>query len=323
MAAMIRLLDLPHAEARRLLATGVPVYLTVNPVEYHGPHLSLHNDRLISEGVVRALHERLLARHPEWPFVTAGDLDVGVEPCPGRGTHAVRFPVVRELVVGACQALVDLGARRVVIMTFHGSPLHNLAIEAGVTLLRAAGVRAFAPFPLVHREMLTIDPERYRDTVAHIADPVAREALLASLPLDLHAGFAETSLALHFAPQSVAPEHRSLPPCPSWPTDRRADRASRAAAAIGADELASELRFVASALGWMTVRPFPGYTGNPALATAEAGACFARVMLDRCTEAAEEVFAGRAESPAPIMRWLGPLSLGGRVGAPPPMALDS
>ena len=48
---VIRLYDLPNDAARRLLATGVPVYLPVNPVEYHGPHLSLHTDRLISRGL--------------------------------------------------------------------------------------------------------------------------------------------------------------------------------------------------------------------------------------------------------------------------------
>jgi hypothetical protein len=33
------LLDLPHRVARRLAAEDRPVYLLVNPVEYHGPHL--------------------------------------------------------------------------------------------------------------------------------------------------------------------------------------------------------------------------------------------------------------------------------------------
>jgi hypothetical protein len=40
------LFDVPHHDARRLARSGAPVYLTINPVEYHGPHLSLHNDRL-------------------------------------------------------------------------------------------------------------------------------------------------------------------------------------------------------------------------------------------------------------------------------------
>ena len=51
---MLELFDLPHGRARALLDRGVPVFLTVNPVEYHGPHLSLHNDRLISLGTLAA-----------------------------------------------------------------------------------------------------------------------------------------------------------------------------------------------------------------------------------------------------------------------------
>ena len=36
---MTNLLDLPHSRARSLLSRGAPVYLPVNPVEFHGPHL--------------------------------------------------------------------------------------------------------------------------------------------------------------------------------------------------------------------------------------------------------------------------------------------
>ena len=48
MTAVFDPLSMPHAEAREALATGAPVFLCVNPVEYHGPHLSLRQDnRLI------------------------------------------------------------------------------------------------------------------------------------------------------------------------------------------------------------------------------------------------------------------------------------
>ena len=60
---MISLLDIPHQEARRLVKSGAPVYLSVNPVEYHGPHLSLHNDRLISIGLIREVHEAFAKKH--------------------------------------------------------------------------------------------------------------------------------------------------------------------------------------------------------------------------------------------------------------------
>src|SRR5437762_7047770 len=90
---MVSLLDVPHQEARRLVRSGAPVYLTINPVEYHGPHLSLHNDRLVSRGLVRELHARLAARHPEWPLLFGSDLEIGVEPCPGIGSRHTPFLV--------------------------------------------------------------------------------------------------------------------------------------------------------------------------------------------------------------------------------------
>src|SRR5438105_3637126 len=117
---LIRLLDQTLAEARRLTATGAPVYLPINPVEYHGPHLSLHNDALISRGLATDLHARLAARHPEWPFLVADDLEVGVDPCPGRGTRHTPYPIACALIREACRALAELGAERVVLMTFHG-----------------------------------------------------------------------------------------------------------------------------------------------------------------------------------------------------------
>ncbi len=54
-------------------------------------------------------------------------------------------------------AAADLGAQRVLLCTFHGSPLHNLAIEAGVRLLTRRGLAVVAPFNRLLRRLLTID----------------------------------------------------------------------------------------------------------------------------------------------------------------------
>ncbi len=310
---MISLLDVPHQEAQRLVRTGAPVYLTVNPVEYHGPHLSLHNDRLVSLGIVRELHDRLRARH-DWPLLMAADLEVGVEPCPGPGTRRTPYLVARNLVLEACRALVELGASKVVIMTFHGAPLHNLAIEAGVQLLTEAGVRAVAPFNIVLQEMLTVDPAKYAAAFAHIEDANEREQMMATLALDFHAGFFETSMALHYAPDSVAPDYRSLPPCADVRPDAKFALAAKLASAAGADRLARELTFAAAGVGWNSLRPFPGYTGRPHRATAEAGAVFVAQMVEDFERVVEDVFAGRTQSPPPIMQWVETVSLGGRIG---------
>src|SRR5205823_11999767 len=195
----IPLFDLPHAEARALLAGGMPVYLPVNPVEYHGPHLSLHNDALISAGLIGDLH-RAISDGQGWPLVVAASLELGVDPCPGPGTRDTPYGEVREIVIETCQALADLGARRVVLMTFHGSPLHALALEAGVRALEGRGLQAISPMNLLLQALLGIETEPYAEALAHIDDPAERRRMLAGLVHDFHAGFAETSLSLHYAP---------------------------------------------------------------------------------------------------------------------------
>ncbi len=314
---MIRLLDLPHADARALLATGVPVHMSVNPVEYHGPHLSLHNDRLVTAGLARDF----AARRGE-ELVVLDDLEIGVEPCPGPGTRRTLLPVARSLVREACRALVELGARRVVLGTFHGAPLHATAIEEGVTLLRAAGVHALAPFNLVVSELVEEgDPARFDEAVAHL-EPSDRRAVLDGLALDFHAGFFETSVALHYAPQSVSPIYRNLAPCPPVRAKRRFTLASRAAKSLGAASLARDLAFAAVGVGWHAMRPFPGYTGRPHLASAASGAVFARLIVDRYVSCAARVLEGREASPAPIMAWSAAASFGGRIGLGAPARID-
>ena len=311
---MIPILDLPHSEARALLAGGAPVYLPINPVEYHGPHLPLHTDALISDGLIRALHSRLAARHPDWPLLACANLPIGVDPVPGPGTRAVPFPVARALILQAVEALADLGAKRVVLMTFHGSPLHNLALEAGVRLLERRGVQAFSPLNLILREMLSLDPRPYAPAYAHVTDVAEREAMIADLAGDFHGGFFETSMLLHYRPEAVSPSYVDVPPCPPVAPRRLVSSISRLARSLGADALSTELGFAALGLAWYGLRPFPGYTGRPHHATGASGAIFAGQIIDRYAEHAEALFAGKASSPRPIMSWVATASLGGRAG---------
>lgn len=308
----IALFDLPQHEAQRLLRGGVPVYLCVNPVEYHGPHLSLHNDRLLSLGLIEDIGARLETRNG-WPVVLADHLELGVDPCPGPGSRPVPFTLVRDAVVESCRALADLGATRVVLMTFHGAPLHNLALEAGVRWLRSKGVAALAPFHLLLREMLEfVDAAPYADAFAPIADPIVRARLADHLRFDFHAGFFETSVALHWAPHTVSAIHRDLPPCPTITPDAALARAARGARALGRHALAHELEYGAAAVGWGALRPFPGYTGEPAWANRASGAAFAKHVVDRFTPIVDDVLHGRAAAPTPIMPWVEWMTARGR-----------
>jgi creatinine amidohydrolase len=309
---MTRLLDLAHSRARRLVSSGAPVYLAVNPIEYHGPHLSLHNDALITAGLVRDVHELLVREHGDWPLLVAGDLDVGVDPVPGPGSRPVPFETVCRLVVDACRALVGLGAQRVVLATFHGHPLHNVAIGKGAEWLERRGVQVVAPFNLLLRAAVRGEVEAISGAYATVTDPTLRDAMLREAARDLHAGFGETSLSLHYAPDSVG-DHASLTPCPDVTPDPALGRAARGFRLAGRVDLALELELLAFGKAWFELDPFPGYTGHPHLANAEAGAVLARVLSERFAAVVSDVIAGRARSPRPLFGWMERMTLGGRI----------
>lgn len=311
----LRLFDLPLATIKPLTATGSPVYLTVNPVEYHGPHLSLHNDLWLSLGTVVALQDAWTReRSTTVPMLLANDLEMGVGPTPGPGSRATQPSELKRHVLRAVKALAELGAQRVVLMTFHGDPIHNLALEAGATWLRHQGIQAFCPFSVLMREMLVLNPWDYERAYQHIKDEPLRKMLIESLPYDLHAGFFETSLSLYVAPDSVSQDYQSLPPCPRVTPHRALRLLSRAATAARRATIAKELSFAAYGLGWHQVQPFPGYTQSPHLATEASGRVFFDALTAKMAEAMMQAFSvstgvAKARCDAPIMGWLEPALL--------------
>jgi len=314
--------------ARAALGRGVPAFLLVNPIEYHGPHLSLRNDHLVSVGVARDLHAELrrrvgLAGAPEeaYRLLLTRDLDVGVEPAPGPGSEPVDYFEVRRAVLDACRELAALGASRVVLVTFHGSPLHAYALEAGVRWLRRRGVRAISPMGELLWELLAAEsPEgaagsRYAEAYAHLPAERAR-ALMADIASDFHGGFFETSLALHYAPESVRAFYTELPDCAPFAGPRLVARGVARLRGLGARARvrAEEVSLVARGAAWLSLRPFPGYTGAPSLATPAAGRVFARELTARFGDAAEAALhRGEAPRPPPL-GWLRWATLFGRVG---------
>ncbi|MEZ4235374.1 MAG: creatininase family protein [Myxococcota bacterium] len=305
---MRRLLDLPHAEARAQLREGT-VWLPVNPVEYHGPHLPLHTDGLLSLGWLGDLHRA--AGLPGAPLV-ASDLEVGVEPTPGPGSRAFGYRAVRDVAARAADALVALGAQRIALVTFHGAPLHNLALAQVVRRLGRQGVRAVAPFQELTRLLGSFAPVA-APLYATLPDDDAREGLRASLDLDFHAGFVETSLMLHRAPGRL----RRPPELAPLPHPARAGAAALARAPrhrARPRRSGPRARVRRPRPRWTALRPFPGYTGLPALANPEAGRIVAAFATERVAPVVARVLLGGEPAPAPPFRWAGPLTLWGALG---------
>jgi len=264
----------PSAVAVAALASGAPVVIGVNPTEYHGPHLSLKNDALCAAGLAARFAARM-----GWPLVDAGDLDVGAEPAPGPGSVATSFEEVRSRVKSAVQAAHALGAQRVILSTFHGAPLHNAALDDAMA---SSPIPVLAPFHAVLEAAL-------------LASTASRR--------DFHGGRFETSIALALAPHSVSKDLASIPDCPSFQAAPALALASRVALRLGKARLAAELDFAAAGTGWMALKPCPGYTGQPRLATAAEGERHLAIILTLYEALARRVFDRGETHPRAPLAW--------------------
>ena len=312
-ATEIPVLDCSHAETRRWAASGAPIFLPVNPVEFHGPHLTLQNDSIVAHGLLRDVHARLRRARPDWPLLLAPELGLGCGTVPGPGSRNASMPELRKHVLDACRALADLGAQSVVLMTFHGNPMHSAALHAGVRYLERRGVRAAAPMHRLLEELILHSGDRLDHVLDASPSPEARRQLEGELQRDFHAGFLETSLALHYAPLSVDPDYPNLPPCPDYAPSQPLTWGSRFAEKMGRKKLSAQLDFLAHGASWYRMDPQPGYTGSPHLARAEVGAALATMIADGFAELVESVLYGDTPHPKLPLSWLGPLTLEGRL----------
>ena len=310
-----QLLYVPHHRTRALLATGLPVHVLVNPVEYHGPHLSLGNDRILSERIARRLHARLnAARVTDFPFLIGGVIDFGSDPTPGDGSVGVTYTQLATLVNGVCDGLIALGAQRVIFHTFHGSPFHCHAIHAGINRLAKAGIPSLSVFDLLLNAVVNYDEDRFRPLQQALGKPADFELVFPRLPFDLHAGFFETSVALEVAPETVSDIYKTLPPCPDLDVPAPLKPVTRLLGGLPA--LARELEHTSVAMAWMKLKPFPGYTSYPSLATPAAGRFFVEeLILPLYEQGCLDVLWNAGATPKAQFQWLRPVAgvLGGRI----------
>lgn len=294
--------DIPHKKARQLLETNdCPVFVYVNPIEYHGPHLSLNTDALQSIGLGEKLHELLTQKYGDFPYLVAADIRLGVDPTPGVGTVATSFKELKNCILKVAKSLKNMGAKKVIFLTHHGAPLHSLALYEGVKYLRQHNIQAISPFVKVINKMLNFDPKPYYPLAEKIGES---KSFVDDLQYDFHAGCFETSLCLYLAPDSVDPIYKDIPDAPVVKKQPILESVSKIVSKIH-PRTGHELDYAAFGLGWINLDPFPGYSGKPSKATAEIGEYFVTEhILPLYVEEAVNVLWGSQEPENPMMLWL-------------------
>jgi len=291
---------LPEQQVMPLLRDNI-LFLFINPTEYHGPHLPLANDYLISRGIADRLVRRLIDEGLTERYVIAPFINLGLDPTPGAGTINTSPAQFAALLSTWADKLPLVGAKRVLVMTFHGAPRHNHAIQRFIDKLLARGVQALNPLNLLLAHMMRYQPGDFTEALEPVKDAALKGELDRTLGRDYHAGFFETSLTLALAPDSVDPDYRNLPACPALTIPAWQKAALHGMRSLGQHDAARELLFAAEALAWLNLKPFPGYTGMPRLANRESGEIFVARILEEYLTAVRAVFVNGEAPPAPVL----------------------
>ena len=230
--------DFSEARASGLAAQTVAV-LPVAAVEQHGPHLPLHVDATLLQGVIDAALPQLPADLPAL-FLPPQNVGFSTEHTAFPGTLTLSPATVIALwtELGACVARA--GVKKLLLLNGHGGQVSVMDIVAR-ELRQQCGLLVYSaswfslPLPDAVQGLFSAEEHRF----------------------GIHAGEIETSMMLHLAPQTVRMEYAA-----QWRSSSQ-DRAERYAV-LGNGRSAK--------MGWAMQDYHPcGAVGNAAGATAEKG----------------------------------------------------
>ncbi|MEW5734558.1 MAG: creatininase family protein [Thermodesulfobacteriota bacterium] len=295
------------------------VLLAVSPTEIHGPHLPLCTDWFLATEAARKAASQVLARLPDYDALIAPTIALGSDVIPLPGSIGIRPRVLQGLVADVGSALARAGFRYIAVLSGHGGPRHNAAIELACREVnrKHRGAQMFSPTAeLIHYILLGSFQEDLQDRCQGL---LPEEDVRRLWPSDVHAGALETSLGLLFMPDQVRPGYQVLPPVVFG--EKKGAKASAArllfrmagrlvALFSGKDAGFMRLFFdnlCESALLWAGPQKseMPLYAGYPGLASESLGNAYTEMIAERGAATVEEVVAGRktaADTFTPLSR---------------------
>jgi len=228
-------------EQIRAIAPETTVVLPTAAIEQHGPHLTISTDTLACTTICQRAAELAGARTP---VTVAPPVHFGSShhhfPYPGvlSLSNSTFIQVVKEI----CESLAASGFRRIAIINGHGGNDEAIRVAArDVTLNRSVSIAAASYWTIAGPALI-------------------EEGLVEKVgALPGHAGAFETSLVLALRPDLV--DHANYPAALAQPP-LRADLTHRPTVIRAGEKLGSG----------------PGYTDNPANASAEHGQRFLEII---------------------------------------------
>src|SRR5262249_6341817 len=127
--AILRYENITHLELSALPRDKTAVFLSVGPLEQHGPHLPLGTDGLTADFFSEQLARRLAEKRPDWTFILFPTMFAGSDTLTYTGSIEVKPTVLRTLLLAQCSQLARDGFRNLVAVGTHGGPRHMVVLE--------------------------------------------------------------------------------------------------------------------------------------------------------------------------------------------------
>lgn len=267
--AILKYEELTASDLAALPRERTAVFMSVGPLENHGPHLPFGNDPIQSTTLGHMLAERLEKQFPDWNFLFLPPIHAGCDTMINRGSIEIRPATLRRLVYDHARQLSKDGFRAIVALSAHAGPRHLVVLEEVAERMRWR--HRTRMISASSRILLEVLRGGFVDRIASRLEARGErlsDAERAGLRHDYHGGLLETSITLHLRPDLVKPSYRELRPAiveKIWKISRRSGKTA-------GDGL--------------------GYLGSPALARAPIGEAAIDVLFDDVTPLLEKFLAG-------------------------------
>ena len=274
-ARVLKLEELTYTDIDQLDRGRTVFFLTFGNLEEHGPHLPVGSDFFQASALRDGVIQSLSATHPDDTFVIAPVVPLGeggANDIAGQlehvGTFGVRFETLRNVAVDLGSAVARQGFRKIILVHFHGMPLHSIAFsDASAYVSQRYDVR------MVDLTSLVFGEGFYSESV--LEKHLGKRWQEKTGAMESHAGAAETSTNLAIRPQLVKKEYKRLTP-------------------FKAGDFDEFLRTYQNLAGWR------GYWGGPAEASVALGKDLMRDFVRRSARIAEMALRGEDLSKLPV-----------------------
>lgn len=252
---ILRLEELSSPNVAELDRQKTAFFISVSPLEGHGPHLPLGVDLFDAKYFSEKMAELLIAKRPDFDAVLVPAVPLGTQVYRVPGSLRTENRALYKVVAGLGESLALWGFRYIFVLSGHGSPKNIVTLESAcIRTSRKYGIEMHDLFGALAVRFLR---GQFAELISGRMPKPLTEQEKELLKSDIHGGWWETSMMLLLHPELVG-KYKDLA------SVKRGDKKNG-----------------------------PGYFGSPSMASREFALASLEVMSEEASAIIGRILAGQ------------------------------